>query len=268
MPDTGRDMRFSSTLARGLAVLRAFRPSDDGLGNQDISKRTGIPKPTVCRLTHTLCADGYLTQGKRNDKYRLGPAALALGQIAGASFTFIDEATPHMQALANRTGALIGIAIQDSVQMLMSKTWTPDDIGRDWMEVGYRMPVLSSSSGRAYLAGLHPEGLAIFTKLMKDSQASEIILAREHAMDEVRKSGFTCVSGEARYSQNITAVAVPFWPVGMDAPVAFLAGSAASVIDEHDMRVRIGPALVEAVQKLRSGGKKGTIAKSPSSTLL
>lgn len=263
MPDTGRDMRFSSTLARGLAVLRAFRPSDDGLGNQDISKRTGIPKPTVCRLTHTLCADGYLTQGKRNDKYRLGPAALALGQIAGASFTFIDEATPHMQALANRTGALIGIAIQDSVQMLMSKTWTPDDTGRDWMEVGYRMPVLSSSSGRAYLAGLNLEGLTSFVNSVAKTRADDIVLARDQAIDEIRKTGFTCVTGEARYSQNITAVAVPYWPAGMDAPVSFLAGSAASVIDEHDMRVRIGPALVEAVQKLRPCGKKGTIEKSP-----
>lgn len=252
MSDAGRDMRFSSTLARGLAVLRAFRPSDNGLGNADISLRTGIPKPTVCRLTHTLCADGYLTQGKRNDKYRLGPAALALGQIAGASFEFVSEATPIMQPLANKSGALIGIAIQDAGHMLMCKTWTPDDPGRDWMEVGYRMPILSSSSGRAYLAALTAESRHELAQSLEDIGDLELERVSDLAKQELDKSGFISVQGEARYSQTITAVAVPYWPVGMGAPVSFLAGSATSAISEEYMRREIGPALARAVSDFRA----------------
>ena len=251
MPDAARDMRFSSTLARGLAVLRAFRPSDDGLGNQEISQRTGIPKPTVFRLTHTLCADGYLTQGKRNDKYRLGPAALALGQIAGASFEFVSEATPFMQALANESGALIGIAIQDAGHMLMCKTWTPDDPGRDWMEVGYRMPLLSSSSGRAYLAALTAQGREELAATLESIETRELEDVCDLARRELDGSGFISVQGEARYSQTITAVAVPFWPTGMGAPVAFLAGSATAAMSEEHMRSKIGPALVKAVADFR-----------------
>lgn len=252
MADTARDMRFSSTLARGLAVLRAFRPSDDGLGNQDISQRTGIPKPTVCRLTHTLCADGYLTQGNRNKKYRLGPAALALGQIAGASFEFVSEATPFMQALANTSGALVGIAIQDADKMLICKTWAPDDPGRDWMEVGYRMPLLTSSSGGAYVSALTSQGRAALGQSLETAGVEEVERLGEAASEELNAAGFICVQGEARYSQTITAVAVPFWPLGMGAPVSFFAGSATAEMSEEHMRKEIGPALAKAVSDLRA----------------
>lgn len=250
MSGAGRDMRFSSTLARGLAVLRAFRPSDDGLGNQEISHRTGIPKPTVCRLTHTLCADGYLTQANRHEKYRLGPAALALGQIAGASFDFVDRATPAMQALAIETGALTGIAIQDANSMLMCKTWTPDNPGRSWMEVGYRMPIPSSSSGRAWLGGLDSGGLERFLATQDAGLPDKLCEVREDALVELRRNGFTCVAGEARYSRTINAVAVPYKPPGMTAPVAFLAGAASAEMDDTHMRQQIGPALAMAVADL------------------
>ena len=57
------DRKFANTLARGLAVLRAFRASDSGLTHAQIADRTGLPKPTVSRLTYTLCELGYLSHG-------------------------------------------------------------------------------------------------------------------------------------------------------------------------------------------------------------
>src|ERR1700680_3922036 len=44
------DRMFVNALARGLEILRVFNPSDGALGNQEIAKRTGIPKPTVSPL--------------------------------------------------------------------------------------------------------------------------------------------------------------------------------------------------------------------------
>ena len=48
------DRQFATTLARGLEVLRVFTPLEPMLGNKEISVRTGLPKPTVSRLTYTL----------------------------------------------------------------------------------------------------------------------------------------------------------------------------------------------------------------------
>jgi hypothetical protein len=44
------DRSFVVALSRGLDVLRAFRPNDGLLGNQEIAARTNLPKPTISRL--------------------------------------------------------------------------------------------------------------------------------------------------------------------------------------------------------------------------
>ena len=73
------DRKFVVALARGLEVLRAFHVRDGFLGNQEIADRTGLPKPTVTRLTYTLCKLGYLMQVPRLGKYQLAPSAITLG---------------------------------------------------------------------------------------------------------------------------------------------------------------------------------------------
>ena len=52
--NSGKDRQFVTALARGLDILRAFHAGEGMLGNQEIAHRTGLPKPTVARLTHTL----------------------------------------------------------------------------------------------------------------------------------------------------------------------------------------------------------------------
>ena len=74
----GSDRKFVSALARGLEVLRAFTPTEGLLGNGEIVERTGLPKPTVTRLTYTLTKLGYLAYVERLGKYQLAPAALVL----------------------------------------------------------------------------------------------------------------------------------------------------------------------------------------------
>ena len=55
-----KDRQFVTALARGLELLRCFTPRENVLGNQDLARKTGLPKPTVTRLTHTLMRLGYL----------------------------------------------------------------------------------------------------------------------------------------------------------------------------------------------------------------
>src|SRR5690606_2714073 len=54
------DRQFTTNLARGLEVLRAFTPDEPLLGNRELMSRTGLPKATVWRLTYTLTTLGYL----------------------------------------------------------------------------------------------------------------------------------------------------------------------------------------------------------------
>lgn len=81
-PRAKEDRHFVTALARGLEVLSAFRSRDRMLGNQELASRSGLPKSTISRLTHTLTREGYLepaSDGKGASGYRLGSAVLALG---------------------------------------------------------------------------------------------------------------------------------------------------------------------------------------------
>ena len=56
----GKDRNFVTALARGLEILRCFGENDLTLTNSEIADRTGLPKATISRLTHTLCELDYL----------------------------------------------------------------------------------------------------------------------------------------------------------------------------------------------------------------
>ncbi|MCF4992987.1 helix-turn-helix domain-containing protein, partial [Pseudomonas gessardii] len=74
-----KDRKFVEALSRGLEVLRAFTHGNVTRGNQDIARITGLPKPTVSRLTYTLTQLGYLSYNQDVEKYQLDSGVLALG---------------------------------------------------------------------------------------------------------------------------------------------------------------------------------------------
>lgn len=247
------DRRFATTLARGLSVLRAFRPSDDGLGNADISERTGIPKSTVSRLTFTLQSLGYLNHARRHDRYRPGPALLALGNMASASISFVDLSAPLMQRLADETGTLALLLVRDHQKMLIVKTWRPQGVASLWLEVGHRLPFNGTSSGRALLAALPEEN---FNQAVADAEGDRG-LTQERAR-EVRRNGnkqlvaagFVVTDPDEYFAANIHAVAVPFHSRDLSEPVIFTCGGMPDVLSVSRMQSEVGPKLHSAVREL------------------
>src|SRR5258708_24867833 len=94
------DRQFATTLARGLEVLRCFTPLEPLLGNKEISVRTGLPKPTVSRLTYTLTKLGYLRHNMRLGKHQLAPAGLPIGYPPLASMNLRQGARPLTKELS------------------------------------------------------------------------------------------------------------------------------------------------------------------------
>jgi DNA-binding IclR family transcriptional regulator len=238
------DRKFANTLARGLAVLRAFRASDSGLTHAQISDRTGLPKPTVSRLTYTLCALGYLSHGGRNDRFRLGPSAIALGSVASVAVNFLDLASDAMQQLADDTGTLTLVAVRDDSRMLLVRTWRPQNASTIWLEPGHRIPVFGSSSGMAVVASLSEER---FGQLTPKSDMREF---RSEGYSQLIAQGFTYAPEGTRYARTVNAVSVPYFAEEFGEPVAFTAGAMPSDLPDARIRDQVGPALRELVRAL------------------
>ncbi len=251
-PDT-TDRRFATTLARGLMVLRAFRASDDGLGNAEISERTGIPKSTVSRLTFTLQSLGYLSHTRRHDRYRPGPALLALGNVAQASISFVDLSGPIMQRLADETGTLSLLLVRDDTKLLIVKTWRPRGVASLWLEVGHRVPLNGSSSGHALLAAM-PEDLFDTTvarasgdRGLTPDRAAGI---RRAAYEQLVTRGFSITPPDQYFAANIHAVSKPFHSRDLSEPVVFTCGAMPQDLTLERMETEVGPKLNEAIIEL------------------
>ncbi|MEN8842335.1 MULTISPECIES: IclR family transcriptional regulator [Rhodobacterales] len=249
------DRKFANTLARGLGVLRAFRAGDNGLTHAQIAERTGLPKPTVSRLTYTLAELGYLTHGGRNDRFRLGPAAIALGSVASVAVSFVDAAAEAMQRLADDTGTLALIAVRDGMRMMLVRTWRPADRSTIWLEPGHRIPVFGSSSGLAVMASLDDER---FEATTPDDALRQY---RRDGYDQLLGRGFVLAPPDTRYARTVNAVSVPYYAGEFGEAVAFTCGALPEDLPDARIMDEVGPALRGVVS-----GIEHRLGRSPSLT--
>jgi DNA-binding IclR family transcriptional regulator len=194
--DEKADPAIATTLAKGLKVLRAFRPDQDSMSNAQIAEKTGISRPTVARLTYTLCQLGYLKQEK--SKFRLSWGALMLVNPLLANAKILHIARPSMQRLAQDLGATVSIGVIDRVNFLYLETsrvnenvWTSQDLGT----VG---PLVPAAIGHALCSLLSDAEFE--TKQRQMRQASPELWSRYSAsflegVENCKTVGFSVVKG-------------------------------------------------------------------------
>ncbi|MCC7347770.1 MAG: IclR family transcriptional regulator [Variibacter sp.] len=251
--DDNPDRKFVASLARGLEVLRAFTPSEGLLGNRDIAQRTGLPKPTVSRLTYTLTKLGYLTHVERIGKYQLAPGALAIGYSTLANMRIRQVARPFMRDLAEYAGASVALGTRDRLNVIyVEHVRSPQSVLLR-LDLGSRLPIATTAIGRALLAAL-PEAERDWLMqhiAKREGDAWPKVRARiESAVEEVRQHGFTVSLGE--WQQDVTGVAVPVVPSDRSGVFAFNCGAPAFQISRERLETDIGPRLVNLARNVEA----------------
>ncbi|HEX2553820.1 MAG TPA: IclR family transcriptional regulator [Microvirga sp.] len=257
---TADDRQFVTALARGLEVLRAFKPNDGLLGNQDIAARTGLPKPTVSRLTHTLTRLGYLTHIERLAKYQLAPGALSIGYAALANFGIREIARPHMQALADEAGAAVAFGGRDRNSMIYLAQCRASTAFTVRLEVGSRIPMATTAMGRAYLAAIPGDERAEIMDAIQGrfgTRWPEVRAGIERAVDEVARHGFTISAGD--WQPDVYAVGAPLAAADGSGIFAFNCGAPAYGLTRDRLQKDLGPrlvALVRTTEAVLNGGRQ------------
>lgn len=204
------DRQFVEALARGLAILRCFRAADRFLGNQEIARRTGLPKPTVSRLTHTLTEMGFLAL-TQHDEYALGVGVLALGHAYLAGLNVRDVARPMMQEVADFAAATVSLGENDGPRMVILEICHGSPTYRLRLEVGERVPHNTTALGRAYIAGMPEErrkqSIASLTERNPPEIRNDFANSLKDSMRDYDKYGFVFSCGE--WKEDIFACGVP-----------------------------------------------------------
>src|ERR1700743_1097950 len=98
-------------VSRAFDVLRCFEGHEARLGNLEISNRCGLPRSTVSRLTHTLTRMGQLVYLPRDQKYRIGPSAVAMSTSMMRGLQLRHLIRMRLQEVAEHLPGTVGFCI-------------------------------------------------------------------------------------------------------------------------------------------------------------
>ena len=246
------DRQMVRALARGLEILRCFKPGDRFLGNQEIAGRTNLPKPTVSRLTHTLTNLGYLNYSEKFGKYYLGTAVLSLGYSLLANMDIRQVARPFMQELAEYAQASVAFGVQDRLNMIYIEAYRSSSTVTLTLDVGSHLPIATTSMGRALLAAVPEREREILMeqiRIRNQAQWPKIKSGIEQALKDYEEKGLCLSLGD--WKKDVHAVAAPLIPADGSRILVFSCAGAAFQLRRHMLEDDIGPRLLNLVTNIK-----------------
>jgi IclR family pca regulon transcriptional regulator len=150
--DALTDPDFMTSLARGLAVIRAFADSRKPQTIAQLSQQTGIPRAAVRRCLHTLRQLGYVDAELNN--FSLRPKILTLGYSYLSSTPLTVAAQPCLDGVSKALGESSSLAVLEEDQVLYVARAATARVMSVSLSAGSRLPAYCTSLGRVLLAQL------------------------------------------------------------------------------------------------------------------
>lgn len=241
-----RNPQFVNAVGRAFSILRCFEHGERYLGNQEIVKRTGMPKPTVSRLCYTLATLGYLEYSAALEKYTLGTAVLSMSHAFMKGQDVVTLARPLMQELAQYTQSAVMLGSADGMRMVVLEICQGDNTFHLKLQQGSRVPHGTTALGRADLAARPPEiferRLHDFQRECEPAQWPKIRDGLIRARQEYESYGFCFSLGE--WNPDVFAVGVPLVSQDRSRILALNCSGRVTIMTRDKLIHDIGPRLV------------------------
>ncbi|MEV4069451.1 IclR family transcriptional regulator C-terminal domain-containing protein [Nonomuraea fuscirosea] len=197
------------SLARGLAVIRAFSATEPELTLSQVARATGLSRAAARRFLLTLTDLGYVRSDGR--LFALTPRVLELGYAYLSSLSLPEVADPHLERLAAEVGESASVAVLDGADVVYVARVATARIMRVTINIGTRFPAYCTSMGRVLLAALPPEALESYlgrAELRRLTSHTIVLPAALRAeLDEVRGRGWAMVDQELE--EGLRSIAAP-----------------------------------------------------------
>src|SRR5689334_5117244 len=133
------DPDFMTSLARGLAVIRAFSERHAQLTIAEVARAAGLPRAAARRCLHTLEALGYA--GSNGRAFFLRAKVLALGYSYLSSTTLAATIQPALETVSQQLNESSSAAVLDEDEIVyIARAATRQRIMSVDLSVGSRLP--------------------------------------------------------------------------------------------------------------------------------
>jgi IclR family pca regulon transcriptional regulator len=200
---------FSVSLARGLAVIKAFDRDAPMLRITDVAHRTGLDRATARRFLLTLVDLQYV--GLSGDLFYLRPSTLDIGFSYLSSLDPNRLLQPFLNELTEETCETSSFGVLDEFQVRLLARSANNRILNFSIYLGERVPAYRTSLGRVLLAGLPeqqfeaywanlPEQLRMATSALDKSELRK-------SVNQIRTRGWATI--DQTMGEGYSSIAVP-----------------------------------------------------------
>lgn len=200
-------------IERIIKILDSFSLDEPELTLKELTKKTGLPKPTVYRIAEALNKVNILSKDDNVSKYRIGVKLFELGSLYLETLELRKLAFPEIEKLSKYTEESIHMGVLDgnevtsieglgSTHNLQAKLW-----------IGKRSPIYCTSIGKAILAFLpKKEQEEILTTIEFKRYTENTITDKKNLkkeLESIRRQGFALDNEE--HDEGIMCVGAPIF---------------------------------------------------------
>jgi IclR family transcriptional regulator, pca regulon regulatory protein len=200
---------YVQSLARGLAVIRAFDASRPRQSLSEVARATGTTRASARRFLLTLETEGYVRAA--DGYFSLTPRVLELGYSYLSAQSLPEVAQPHLETLSRATGESSSASVLDGLDIVYVARVPTRRIMSVGITIGTRFPAFATSMGRVLLASASPAELDTyfdgFTATRFTSRTVTDADALRAEIDRVGAQGWSLVDGELE--PGLRALAAP-----------------------------------------------------------
>jgi len=233
-------------VSRAFDVLRCFEGHEARLGNLEISNRCGLPRSTVSRLTHTLTRMGQLVYLPRDQKYRIGPSAVAMSTSMMKGLQLRNLIRQRLQDVAEQLPGTVGFVIPDRFQLVYLEYARSANALGLYEVTGSRIAMPTTAAGHAYIAALDPEvSDAVVAEMEREvPDGARMLRPRiESNRRFLREHGYVVACG--LWSPHINGLAVPLWSPQYQTFVVVTIGLLSAMYDEKRLHEQVAPPMIQ-----------------------
>jgi IclR family mhp operon transcriptional activator len=196
-------------LMRGLDALTVLNLRD-GATVSEVAQEIRLPRTTVYRILETLCNAGFVFRDAADDRYRLTIQVRALSDGFDDEAWVTQIAKPIIHELCREIVWPVSIATLSATMMLVREsTDHSSPLAIERYSAGFRAPLLTTASGRAYLANSPAPQRETLIDILARSNKDEDRSARARAeltrqLGEIKASGYATATRTRRLVEEVS----------------------------------------------------------------
>lgn len=234
--DAARAERYViPNLRNACRILKQLGRHPDGMKVADLARELKIPVTTTLRIMATLHLEGMVR--KQDGRYEPGPVLIQLGTAALSATEVRELALPLLHKLTTLTDETSHLAVPcDDRSLIVAVNDSPHPL-RAASRPGFLAELHCSSTGKVFLAHLHPNGIAgVLTREPPTRHTPNTLMTLKELKREVEVTldrGYSLDNEE--FNRGVRCLAVPVFNAAGTVVAAI--GITASIVRFTDDRI-------------------------------